>query len=133
MWMLTITMLFFPPPLTMQEDQLGYPNQMRPNGANFGIGGSKKRFQPHGGAFGNLSIIPYNTSLHLRKYLMSLNNTITELHTSHKRLHQRWEATKTVWNDPVQQNFEKQHWTPLDKQTQPTLKEMERLAQAKAM
>ena len=71
MWMLTITMPFFPQPPTMQEDQPGYPNQMRPNGVNFGIGGSKKRSQPLGGAFGNLSTIPYNSFLQHRKDLFA--------------------------------------------------------------
>lgn len=60
---------------------------------------------------------------------MSLNHTISELNNAHKRLHQRWEATKTVWDDPVQQHFEKQYWQPLSHQTQSTLKEMARLAE----
>jgi uncharacterized membrane protein YgaE (UPF0421/DUF939 family) len=60
---------------------------------------------------------------------MSLNHTINELNNVHKRLHQRWEATKTVWNDPVQQDFEKRYFEPLEHQTQATLKEMARLAE----
>ena len=60
---------------------------------------------------------------------MSLNNTTAQLNTTHKRLHQRWQATKSVWNDPVQQDFEKRYVEPLSHQTQATLKEMARLAE----
>ncbi|MGB0383840.1 MAG: hypothetical protein ACPGWR_03370 [Ardenticatenaceae bacterium] len=60
---------------------------------------------------------------------MALNTPLAQLNTAHKRLNQRWEATKSVWNDSVQQDFEKRYFQPLERQTQATLKEMERLAQ----
>lgn len=63
---------------------------------------------------------------------MSLNNTTSQLNTTHKRLHQRWQATKSVWNDPVQQDFEKRYVEPLSQQTQATLREMARLAEVMA-
>jgi hypothetical protein len=61
--------------------------------------------------------------------MSSLNTTAAQLETAWKRLRQRWEDTKTVWNDPVQRHFEKEYWTPLEGQTQATLKELEQLAQ----
>lgn len=54
---------------------------------------------------------------------------VTQLETSLKTLRQRWEESKTLWNDPVRWDFEKRHWQPLEQQTQATLKEMARLAE----
>lgn len=61
--------------------------------------------------------------------MRNLNSTRAELQAAWQRLYQRWEETKAVWNDPVRRRFEKEHWMPLENQTQVTLKEMERLAQ----
>ncbi len=56
------------------------------------------------------------------------NAPVTQLDASLKVLRQRWEESKTLWNDPVRWDFEKRRWQPLEQQTQATLKEMERLA-----
>ena len=61
--------------------------------------------------------------------MSSLSTTTAQLDAAWKRLHQRWEDTKAIWNDPVQRHFEKEYWTPLEGQTQATLKEMGQLAQ----
>ena len=59
----------------------------------------------------------------------NLNTTRAEMQDAWQRLHQRWEETKTLWNDLVRRRFEKEPWTPLENQTRTTLKEMGRLAQ----
>ncbi len=61
--------------------------------------------------------------------MSSLNNTAAELHDAWQRLRQRWEDAKSLWNDPVRWNFEKDYWTQLEGQVQVTQREMERLAQ----
>ncbi|OIO97494.1 MAG: hypothetical protein AUK03_02435 [Anaerolineae bacterium CG2_30_64_16] len=61
--------------------------------------------------------------------MSSLNNTSVELHDAWQRLGQRWEDAKSLWNDPVRWNFEKEHWAPLEGQVQATQREMEQLAQ----
>ena len=64
-----------------------------------------------------------------RRGMMSgLNIGIVQLNDARKRLQQRWEATKPVWNDPVRWSFERKHWEPLAKQTQVTQRELEQLA-----
>jgi len=57
-----------------------------------------------------------------------LNAGITQLNDARQRLHQRWEAAKLVWNDPVRWNFERKYWEPLAQQTQATQRELEQLA-----
>lgn len=61
--------------------------------------------------------------------MANLNTTIAQVDSAFKSLRQRWEGTKSVWNDPVRWSFEKDHWMPLEGQTQATQREMERLAQ----
>jgi len=56
-------------------------------------------------------------------------NYVNQFNTTRKRLSQRWEATKALWKDPVQQRFEEKFLMPLERETHTTLKEMERLAQ----
>lgn len=45
------------------------------------------------------------------------------------KLQQRWEQTKTEWNDPVSRELEQTVLTPLAEQMQRTLRELERLTQ----
>ena len=54
---------------------------------------------------------------------------VTHLDTNFKTLRQRWEESKTLWNDPVRWDFEKRHWQPLEQETLTTLREMARLAE----
>ena len=61
--------------------------------------------------------------------MRSLTHTSVELHDAWRRLNQRWEDAKSLWNDPVRWSFEKEHWAPLEGQLQATQREMERLAQ----
>ena len=61
--------------------------------------------------------------------MANLSTTITQLDTAFQTLRQRWEHTKALWNDSVRRGFEDDYWTPLEKQTQTTQREMERLAQ----
>jgi len=60
---------------------------------------------------------------------MSLHMVHSDLQEAFQRLRQRWEEAKTLWNDPVRWDFEKRHWQLLERETQATLKEMDRLAQ----
>jgi hypothetical protein len=46
-----------------------------------------------------------------------------------KKLCQRWESTKTAWNDPVSRDFDKKLFVPLSEQMHKTLRELERLTQ----
>ena len=62
--------------------------------------------------------------------MAALNRSLNELEDTGKRLHQRWEQTKTSWNDPVSRTFESDYLTPIEAEMQTTLKEMQRLAQA---
>ena len=59
--------------------------------------------------------------------MSSPNIPTTQLETSFRRLRQRWEESKQLWNDPVQQNFEKHYWNPLTQETTATLREMKQL------
>jgi hypothetical protein len=61
--------------------------------------------------------------------MANLNTTQAQFFEVFQRVRQRWEGTKSVWNDRVRWDFDKNHWTPLESQTQEVLKEMERLAQ----
>jgi len=60
--------------------------------------------------------------------MANLNASISVLDDAQKCLHQRWEETKLVWNDPVRWSFERKYWEPLAKQTQVTQRELEQLA-----
>jgi len=51
------------------------------------------------------------------------------LEISWQKLRQRWEQTKTAWNDPVSWEFEKNVIVPLGEQEDRTLRELERLTQ----
>jgi hypothetical protein len=60
--------------------------------------------------------------------MSNLDASVITLADAHKRLQQRWEAAKLVWNDPVRWSFECKHWEPLTQQTQTTLRDLEQLA-----
>ncbi len=60
--------------------------------------------------------------------MANLEVNIVALNDARQRLHQRWEAAKLVWNDPVRWNFERKYWEPLDKQAQATQRELAQLA-----
>lgn len=51
------------------------------------------------------------------------------LEGSWKRLHQKWEQTKSVWDDPVSRDFERKLMIPLAEQELRTQRELECLAQ----
>jgi hypothetical protein len=59
----------------------------------------------------------------------NLSSTATDLQANWHRLCQKWENVKTLWNDSVRRGFEDDYWTPLERQTQATQREMERLVQ----
>ncbi len=61
--------------------------------------------------------------------MASLKVAVDQMDSTLKTFRQNWENTRLVWNDPVQQHFEKDYWQPLETQAQATLREMERLAQ----
>jgi len=54
---------------------------------------------------------------------------MTQLETTVKTLHHRWETTKSAWDDPVSRAFESDYLTLIEAQAQATLKEMRQLAQ----
>jgi hypothetical protein len=61
--------------------------------------------------------------------MSDLTNPIHELDDTWKVLLLRWGASKEVWQDAVQQEFEQQHWMPLEEQTRAVQRELEALAQ----
>lgn len=61
--------------------------------------------------------------------MSDLTNPIHDLDAAWKVLLYRWGATKEIWQDAVQQEFEQQHWTPLEEQTRAVQRELEALAQ----
>jgi hypothetical protein len=61
--------------------------------------------------------------------MASLNTSVENLDAAWKALLGRWDATKAVWNDPVQRDFEEQYWQPLEQHVHATQQEMARLAE----
>jgi hypothetical protein len=61
---------------------------------------------------------------------MSLSTGCGKLSLILKELRLRWDETRAVWNDPVSQAFEDNHYTPLEMQLLATLRELDRLALA---
>jgi uncharacterized protein YukE len=63
---------------------------------------------------------------------MSLITPWTDLSNNLKNIRQAWEHIQDLWNDPVRQEFEQQHWLPMDEQVTETLRALDRLAQTVA-
>lgn len=61
--------------------------------------------------------------------MTSLNTSVESLDAAWRALLSRWEATKAVWNDPVQRDFEGQYWQPLAQQVGATRQQMAHLAE----
>ena len=59
---------------------------------------------------------------------MNLSSSSMELNGSLKDLRALWEKTKEVWNDPVRQAFEDQHYVPLELSVLAAIRAIERLA-----
>jgi hypothetical protein len=59
---------------------------------------------------------------------MNLSSSSMELNGSLKDLRALWEKTKEVWNDPVRQSFEDQHYVPLELSVLAAIRAIERLA-----
>lgn len=64
--------------------------------------------------------------------MAQLQATAAELLEAWRRLQQRWQDSRALWNDPVARSFEKERWTPLEQQSRAAQQEMERLAQVVA-
>jgi hypothetical protein len=50
------------------------------------------------------------------------------LHNQLKDLRARWQLVKDLWNDPVRQAFEEEHWEVLEARVQAALRAMDQLA-----
>jgi hypothetical protein len=61
---------------------------------------------------------------------MALSTGSGKLNLALKELRLHWDEVRTVWNDPVSQAFEENHYTPLEMQIIATLRELDRLALA---
>ena len=59
---------------------------------------------------------------------MNLTIGWTDLNRALKTMRQLWEETKLDWHDTVSQDFEENHWAPLERQTVATLRAIDRLA-----
>jgi hypothetical protein len=61
--------------------------------------------------------------------MSSLKETMAQLNRAWITIHQHWGETKTVWNDSVRWDFEKDYWIPLENQVLSAQRELERLEQ----
>jgi hypothetical protein len=61
--------------------------------------------------------------------ICDLTTSATQLQRAHKHLHDRWAATKELWNDPVSRDFEEKHLQPIFPQIQLTLAAIQKLAE----
>lgn len=60
---------------------------------------------------------------------MSLNVSSSKLKDALKDLRARWEETRAHWKDDVAQDFDNQHWRPLEMQTEIALRAIDRLSE----
>jgi hypothetical protein len=60
---------------------------------------------------------------------VSLDTGRYQLYSTWKTLQERWQETDRYWRDPVRQQFEEQHWSPLEPAVLSTLTAIDRLAQ----
>jgi hypothetical protein len=58
-----------------------------------------------------------------------LQYPVSQLEGARVVLNQRWQQTKSVWNDKVQREFEQEFIVPLEQQLPRTRETMERLSQ----
>ena len=61
---------------------------------------------------------------------MNLSNSSMEMNGTLKDLRILWEHTKSIWNDSVRQDFDDNHYTPLERHVLSAIRAMERLAPA---
>lgn len=59
---------------------------------------------------------------------MNVTNSSMELNGTLKEMRLLWEQTKTIWNDAVRDDFEQNHYTPLERYVLSAIRAMERLA-----
>jgi hypothetical protein len=59
---------------------------------------------------------------------MNVSTAMAQLHSALKDLRMLWQETKSDWKDPVQRDFEINHWEPLESQVMAALREMDRLS-----
>lgn len=64
--------------------------------------------------------------------MAALTTTLERLSAQLRVLRQRWQETRTLWDDPVARRFEQNYWTPLDTEAYRTLQELDSLAQVLA-
>ena len=60
--------------------------------------------------------------------MSDINSLATELNTALKSLHLHWQTTTNLWNDSVSQSFESKFVSPIERDTQTVIKEMNQLA-----
>jgi len=61
--------------------------------------------------------------------MAGMNVPVGQLGKAWKTLRLQWEDARTLWNDPVRWDFEKEYWALLDVQVPDTLGAMEHLQQ----
>ena len=61
--------------------------------------------------------------------MSDINSLATELNVALKSLQLHWQTTTNLWNDLVSQSFESKFLSPIERDTQTVLKEMNQLAQ----
>ncbi len=60
---------------------------------------------------------------------MSLSTGRDKLHSSMKTLRQRWDETRSLWDDLVSQELEETFWAPLESQVPAALRAIDQLDQ----
>ena len=61
--------------------------------------------------------------------MSDINSLATELNVALKSLQLHWQTTTNLWNDSVSQRFESKFLSPIERDTQTVLKEMNQLSQ----
>lgn len=61
--------------------------------------------------------------------MADLSGPIDHLNAALQALRQSWQNAAALWNDSVRRNFEQEHWSGIERETQATQQQMARLAQ----
>ncbi len=64
--------------------------------------------------------------------MSSLGQSIEALNVAWQVMQQRWKYTRSVWNDSVARDFEREFYAPLASQITPTQRKLDQLAEVVA-
>jgi len=61
--------------------------------------------------------------------MSSLNTAHERIRNGWRVLQRQWQASGTLWNDPVQRRFEREFWQDFERVVPATMNEMQKLAE----